>query len=160
MKIINNDFSKNEFIEVSDNSLNHKSSSILFNLSYWENNKEKLVRQNYNLGIKFSPDEQIEKIYQDNKFFKLICINFLSFKDGRPFSFARKLRERYNYKFKIRASGQILPDQYIFLLRCGFDSFEINEIHENTWRKILENNPGVYYQSTGIKIKKNPLKKI
>ena len=44
------------------------------------------------------------------------------FRDGRGFTLARTLRERHDYRGEIRAVGHILPDQYLFLLRCGVDT--------------------------------------
>jgi uncharacterized protein (DUF934 family) len=55
----------------------------------------------------------------------LIAIEFPKFVDGRGFSTARLLRERYGYKGEIRAVGSYLPDQIYYLRRCGFDAFEV-----------------------------------
>ncbi|HZV19402.1 MAG TPA: DUF934 domain-containing protein [Sphingobium sp.] len=52
----------------------------------------------------------------------LIEIDFPRFRDGRGYSSARILREA-GYKGEIRASGDVLVDQMLFMRRCGFDSF-------------------------------------
>jgi uncharacterized protein (DUF934 family) len=52
----------------------------------------------------------------------LIVVPFEKFRDGRGFTLARVLREQYGYEGEIRAVGHLLPDQYEFLLRCGFNS--------------------------------------
>jgi uncharacterized protein (DUF934 family) len=57
----------------------------------------------------------------------LIVVQLPKFKDGRAFTLARTLRERYGYKGEIRATGHILPDQYPLLLRCGVSTVEIPE---------------------------------
>jgi uncharacterized protein (DUF934 family) len=49
----------------------------------------------------------------------LVAVNFPTFRDGRGFTQARSLRERLAFRHEIRATGNILPDQYAFLLRCG-----------------------------------------
>jgi uncharacterized protein (DUF934 family) len=49
------------------------------------------------------------------------------FTDGRAYSQARLLRERYGYRGELRATGAVLQDQLPFLLRCGFDSFESDQ---------------------------------
>jgi uncharacterized protein (DUF934 family) len=54
-------------------------------------------------------------------------INFPKFGDGRGFSIARLLRERYGYKGELRAVGQITRDHLFFLESCGFDAFELRE---------------------------------
>lgn len=52
----------------------------------------------------------------------LIEIDFPRFRDGRGYSSARILREA-GYKGELRASGDVLVDQMLFMRRCGFDSF-------------------------------------
>jgi uncharacterized protein (DUF934 family) len=47
------------------------------------------------------------------------------FRDGRAYSQARLLRQRHGYTGDIRATGNILQDQILFLHRCGVTSFEL-----------------------------------
>ncbi len=58
--------------------------------------------------------------------FSVIILDFPAFKDGRAYSQARLLRERYGYTGEIRARGEILRDQLLFMTRCGFDAFEFS----------------------------------
>ena len=58
---------------------------------------------------------------------KLIVLNFPKFTDGRAYSQARLLRERLGYQGELRATGNVLQDQALFMLRCGFDSFESDQ---------------------------------
>jgi uncharacterized protein (DUF934 family) len=57
----------------------------------------------------------------------LVTLIFPIFKDGRAYSQARMLRERYGFRGELRATGQVLRDQFLFLLRSGFDAFEITK---------------------------------
>ena len=57
---------------------------------------------------------------------ELIAIAFPAHGDGRGFSLARALRER-GYAGRLRASGQLIPDQFAFALQCGFDEVEIGD---------------------------------
>ena len=52
-------------------------------------------------------------------------VNFPKFGDGRGYSIARLLRERYGYRGELRAVGQITRDLLFFLESCGFDAFEL-----------------------------------
>jgi len=52
----------------------------------------------------------------------LIEVDFPRFRDGRGYSSARVLREA-GYTGELRASGDVLVDQMLFMRRCGFDSF-------------------------------------
>lgn len=57
--------------------------------------------------------------------FAAIILEFPSFRDGRAYSQARILRERYGFKGEIRARGEILRDQALFMARAGFDAIEV-----------------------------------
>lgn len=55
-----------------------------------------------------------------------IAIAFPAFTDGRGFSLARSLRAA-GYRGRLRASGELIPEQFPFALECGFDEVEIGE---------------------------------
>ena len=57
----------------------------------------------------------------------LIAIDFPKFTDGRGYSLARLLRERYGYSGEIRAVGDVLVDQLFFLSRCGVNALSLRE---------------------------------
>lgn len=57
----------------------------------------------------------------------LIAVNFPKFADGRGYSIARLLRERYGYQGELRAIGDVLLDQLQFMKRCGFDSYALRD---------------------------------
>lgn len=57
----------------------------------------------------------------------LIAIDFPKFTDGRGYSLARLLRERYAYQGEVRAIGDVLVDQLFFMTRCGFDGLSLRE---------------------------------
>jgi uncharacterized protein (DUF934 family) len=54
-------------------------------------------------------------------------INFPKFGDGRGFSLARLLRERYGYQGELRAVGDVFRDQLFYMESCGFDAFELRD---------------------------------
>lgn len=54
-----------------------------------------------------------------------IAIAFPAFTDGRGFSLARALRQA-GYRGRLRAVGELIPDQFAFALDCGFDEIEIS----------------------------------
>lgn len=68
----------------------------------------------------------------------LVAVGFAKFRDGRGFSAARELRERYGFEGEIRAVGHLVADQYIFLHRCGFSTVTIEREHDApTWAAAL-----------------------
>ena len=115
--------------------------NMLAELSKYETSK------NHYFGLKlFSSSSLIDNFSDYISKLSLIEIEFESFKDGRPFTMAKDLRQILNYKGEIRASGNILPDQYIFLCRCGFNSVKIDKRQKKTWVDIYNNDPKLKYQ--------------
>lgn len=73
-----------------------------------------------------SNDASLSGIRKDLNGFDSIVLDFPSFTDGRAYSQARLLRERYGFTGEIRARGDILRDQIWFMTRCGIDAFEFD----------------------------------
>ena len=57
----------------------------------------------------------------------LVAIDFPAFTDGRGYTLARLLRERYGFAGEIRAIGDVLVDQLFYMTRCGFDALALRE---------------------------------
>ena len=141
-KVYQNDYFSLESIDKLPKSNSEK---VIVTIKQWLENKTILKRKKY-IGIKLNSDESINSIKKDINYFKIIQFNFLTFKDGRPFSEAKKLRVEFKFKNEIRASGHILPDQYIFLIRCGFDTVEIDAKNVEVWVRFFKMDEGLYYQ--------------
>jgi uncharacterized protein (DUF934 family) len=78
----------------------------------------------------------------------LIAVNFPVFTDGRGFSIARLLRERFDYQGELRAVGYVLRDQLCFMKRCGFNSFELPENIDPTEALSSLDDFTEYYQTS------------
>lgn len=76
-------------------------------------------------ALRISNDTPVGDVADDLAGFSTIILDFPQFRDGRAYSQARLLRERYGYAGEIRARGQVLRDQVLFMVRCGVDVFEI-----------------------------------
>ena len=149
MIILNKDKpQKNEYIFLDDLekiiSINKK--KVILTKSLWIQKGQLLKKKKIISGIQLNSDESLDEITDDILYFSLVQFNFLSFKDGRPFSIAKTLRRKLNFKNEIRASGHILPDQYIFLIRCGFDTVEIKDEAFDVWVRFFKMDDGLYYQ--------------
>ncbi|MHB0775472.1 DUF934 domain-containing protein [Halomonas sp. WWR20] len=57
----------------------------------------------------------------------LVAIDFPVFTDGRGYTLARLLRERFHYQGEVRAIGDVLVDQLYYMTRCGFDALALRE---------------------------------
>ena len=57
----------------------------------------------------------------------LVALAFPTFRDGRAYSQARQLREYYGFRGELRATGDILQDEFVFMVRAGFDALEVKK---------------------------------
>lgn len=98
---------------------------IVLPFQYWKDNQETLKSRNGDTAVCINGDDRIEDIVQYLAQFSLLALEFPAFKDGRCYSHARLLRDRYHYQGDLRAVGDVLRDQLFYMMRCGFSSFFI-----------------------------------
>jgi uncharacterized protein (DUF934 family) len=79
----------------------------------------------------------------------LVALVFPTFRDGRAYSQARLLRERHGYEGELRATGQVLRDQFGFMLRAGFDAFDVKKQADAEAFGEAARRYSVFYQPTG-----------
>ena len=92
--------------------------------------RDTLTARNAPLGLILRSGETLDGLEEDLERFGLIVLDIPKYTDGRSYSTARLLRERYKYAGELRASGDVLRDQIMFLHRVGFDAFDVT--HEGT----------------------------
>ncbi|HHX05378.1 MAG: DUF934 domain-containing protein [Thiopseudomonas sp.] len=90
----------------------------------WQEHKSQLQAVKP-LGVWLESNQAVEDLAEDLAYFSVVALNFPVFTDGRHFSSARLLRERYAYTGEIRAIGDVARDQLFFMQRCGFDAYAI-----------------------------------
>jgi uncharacterized protein (DUF934 family) len=95
---------------------------VLIPVAVWNAQKEQLQNRT-DIGVWFDSDEGAELLGDDAKRFAVIGVNFPIFMDGRAFSTARLLRERYGFAGELRAVGNFMRDQLCYLRRCGVNAF-------------------------------------
>lgn len=96
----------------------------IITLALWQAHKSELQAL-AQLGIWLEAGQAVEEISEDLSHFDVVALNFPGCNDGRHFSSARLLRERYAYRGEVRAIGDVLRDQLFFMQRCGFDAYVI-----------------------------------
>lgn len=124
---------------------------IVVSLTRWVDDRESLLARSDGLGVLLKSDESPEKILGDLQFFQVIALDFPAYTDGRAYSYARLLRERYSFDGEIRAVGDVLRDQVFAMHRCGFDAFEINADDDKALQIWLDAQAemSLFYQPTG-----------
>ena len=86
-----------------------------------------LIGRDAAIGVIWPNDRRVAELEPWLNRLALVALNFPKFRDGRAYSQARLLRERYGFGGELRAVGDVLRDQFQFLLRAGFDSFEVKK---------------------------------
>lgn len=99
--------------------------NIIVELAYWLSNKATLTLRSGQTGILITGADEPETFHEELEQIDLIAIHFAKFGDGRGYSIARLLRERYHFQQEIRAVGDVLRDQLRFMERCGFDAYAL-----------------------------------
>jgi uncharacterized protein (DUF934 family) len=94
-------------------------------LQFWRLYQEELHDYDGNIAVWLDSNERVEQIADELEALPLVALNFPVFSDGRSYTNARELRQKYNYSGEIRAIGDVLRDQLYYMAQCGFDSFEI-----------------------------------
>ena len=111
----------------------------------WQEHRAELANRPGPLGIRLKSDQSADLIAGDLGRFALIALEFPTFRDGRAYSTARILRERHGFRGELRAVGEILRDQALFLRRCGFDAFEVAKPGDAAaWAEALAEIEHVY----------------
>ena len=122
---------------------------VLVSHEQWQANQAALLARGAPIGIRLRSDQAPELIAADLQSFALVALDFPKFRDGRAYSYARLLRERYGFRGELRAVGEVLLEQLFFMLRTGFDAFEIQGADPAGAYKTALADFSVWYQPTG-----------
>ncbi|HEY5717947.1 MAG TPA: DUF934 domain-containing protein [Motiliproteus sp.] len=98
---------------------------LLLEWSVWLEQGAALKGRAGQLGVVIDGSVELDDLAPHLADLALVAVAFPSFTDGRGFSQARLLRQRYGYKGQLRAVGDVTWDRLRFMARCGFDAFEI-----------------------------------
>jgi uncharacterized protein (DUF934 family) len=101
------------------------SPALIVPFDHWLKERDSLIARGGRLGIVLTPVHKVEQLAADLARFSLIGVEFPSISEGRGYTQARLLRERYHFTGELRATGYVRRDQLFFLARCGFNSFEL-----------------------------------
>jgi len=97
---------------------------VIISLTRFQTDGDRLLSEGRSVGVRVEPGEEVETLAYDLPRISLVALAFPKFRDGRAYSAARLLRERYGFKGELRAIGDVLREQAGFMVRCGMDAFE------------------------------------
>jgi uncharacterized protein (DUF934 family) len=119
------------FVDASGADAIPPSGAVIVSLEQWQKHRDELLARGAPLGLRLRSDQSPEVIGEDPAkeaaHFAVIALEFPKFRDGRAYSYARLLRERYGFKGELRAVGDVLMEQLFFMLRVGFDAFDLQQ---------------------------------
>ena len=97
---------------------------VIVPLALWQERRAALHARG-DVGVWLAPADDPAKLAADVGTLPLIAVDFPQFTDGRGYSTARLLRDRYGFKGELRAIGDVLRDQLYAYSECGFDAFAL-----------------------------------
>jgi len=103
------------------------SGDIIVPLALWQSRRGELLVRAGRLGVWLDSGEDPAAIAEDLRLFGVVAVRFHKVGEGRGYSIAYLLRERYGWKGELRAFGNIWRDQLFFLASCGFNAFALRE---------------------------------
>jgi uncharacterized protein (DUF934 family) len=118
-------------IDAVDGALRHPlpAGDLIVPLAVWSAHRSEVLAHaeasGQRLGLRVVGQDDPPGFAPDLQHFALIAVHFPQFGDGRGYSLARLLRERFGYRGELRAVGDVIRDNLFYLAQCGFDAFEL-----------------------------------
>lgn len=98
---------------------------ILVSIARRDRDREALRGRPGSFGVWLRGDAEAEQVSEAIAGLPLVAIEVAKFTDGRHYSLARLLRDRFGFAGELRAFGDVQPDQLLYMRRCGYSSFEL-----------------------------------
>jgi uncharacterized protein (DUF934 family) len=128
---------------------------LILTLAQWQESRDRWLADDRRLGVVLLPAHSVELLLADLPRFSLIAADFSGPSEGRGYSQARMLRERWKFGGELRATGYVRRDQLFFMARCGFNSFELPDTDIEAAQAALATFSRAYQPSNdaGLRLK-------
>jgi uncharacterized protein (DUF934 family) len=137
------------FVHVADGAELPAAGNVLVSAARFLENPEALFARPGKVAVIWPNSRDVDDLLPHLDRLGAVALVFPTFRDGRAYSQARLLRERYLYRGELRATGQVLRDQFVFMLRAGFDAFEVKKQADAEAFAQTVQRYSVFYQPTG-----------
>src|SRR6476469_2485301 len=137
------------FVRVADGAELPGDGAVLVSAARFLEDPAALLKRSGKLGVTWPNNRDVDDLVPYLERLAVIALVFPSFRDGRAYSQARLLRERHGYDGELRATGQVMRDQFVFMSRAGFDAFEVKKSVYVDDSAATEKRYSVFYQPTG-----------
>ena len=137
------------FVHVADGAELQAEGAVLVSAALFLEQPDALLARAGKVGVIWPNNRDIDDLVPYLDRLAAVALVFPTFRDGRAYSQARLLRERFSWRGELRATGQVLRDQFVFMLRAGFDSFEVKKQSDAEAFAQTAKRYSVFYQPTG-----------
>jgi len=137
------------FVHVVDGAELPRDGAILIPAARFLEDPEAVLKRAGKVGVIWPNNRDLDDLVPYLDRLAAVALVFPSFRDGRAYSQARLLRERHGYEGELRATGQVLRDQFVFMSRAGFDTFEVKKDADADAFAETMKRYSVFYQPTG-----------
>lgn len=138
-----------EFLHPADDADLPAAGAVLVPAERFLKDPEAVLARKEKIGVIWPNSRDIDGLLPYLDRLAVVALVFPVFRDGRAYSQARLLRERHTFKGELRATGQVLRDQFLFMLRAGFDAFEVKKEKDAQVFADVAKRFSVFYQPTG-----------
>jgi uncharacterized protein (DUF934 family) len=141
--------SDDAFVHIADDAPLPSDGAILISAARFLEDPDLISRRLGKTGVVWPNNRNLDDLVPYLDRLAVVALVFPTFRDGRAYSQARLLRERFLYRGELRATGQVLRDQFVFMLRAGFDAFEVKKAADAEAFAQTAKRYSVFYQPTG-----------
>jgi uncharacterized protein (DUF934 family) len=137
------------YVTVSDDAPLPEGAPVIVTAARLLANAAEILKRDTPVGVVWPNSKNVADLAPFLDRLAVVALVFPNFKDGRAYSQARRLRERYGFHGELRATGQILRDQFVFLVRAGFDALDVAKPGDAAAFATTLARYTVFYQPTG-----------
>ncbi|WP_024507693.1 DUF934 domain-containing protein [Bradyrhizobium sp. ARR65] len=141
--------SQDDFVQLADDAPLPEKGAVLVSAARFLADPQVLLQRSDRLGVIWPNNRDLDDLVPHLERIAVVALVFPTFRDGRAYSQARLLRERYAFRGELRATGQVLRDQFVFMLRAGFDAFDVKKQTDAEAFGQTVKRYSVFYQPTG-----------
>jgi uncharacterized protein (DUF934 family) len=137
------------FVHIADGADLPGDGAVLVSAARFLEKPDALLARTGKVGVIWPNNRDVDDLVPYLDRIGAVALVFPTFRDGRAYSQARLLRERFAWRGELRATGQVLRDQFVFMLRAGFDAFEVKKQSDAEAFAQTAKRYSVFYQPTG-----------
>jgi uncharacterized protein (DUF934 family) len=141
-------WAEDAFFDVVEDEPTPGQGGVILSLARFQAEGEALLAAGREVGVRLGADEPVEALAEVLDKLAVVVLVFPKFRDGRQYSQANLLRQRYGYAGELRAAGDVTREQGRFMVRCGFDAFvPADGATPDDWASIMARYRHVYQRA-------------